>query len=53
MQNCNTDGKKKPAEVSPSQFHRAVGKHLAFRDKPCEQESVPDALGDKLPSLPH
>lgn len=53
MQNCNTDSKKKPAEGSPSQFHRAVGKYLAFRDNPCEQESVPQVLWgiSYLPSL--
>lgn len=53
MQNCNTDDKKKPAEGSPSQFHRAVGKYLAFRDNPCEQESVPQVLWgiSYLPSL--
>lgn len=54
MQNCNTEGKKKP-EGSPSQISQSSGeKYLAFRDDPCQQESVPqDALGNKLPSLPH
>lgn len=38
----------------PAKFHRAVGKYLAFRDKPCEQESVPqETLGSKPPFLPH
>lgn len=53
MQNCNREGKKKPVEVSPSQMSQSSGEHLAFRDSPCEQESVPqDALGNEhLPSL--
>lgn len=38
----------------PAKCHRAGGEHLALRDSPCEQESVPqDALGNKLPPLPH
>lgn len=38
----------------PTERHRAVGKHLAFRDNPCEQDSATqDALRNELPPLPH